>query len=357
MPEVGKDCEVHKKGTMMGYRVAVVGATGNVGREMLNILAEREFPCDEIAAVASPRSTGIEIEFGDTGKMLKVKNIEHFDFTGYDIALFAAGSGPTKIYAPKAASQGCVVIDNSSLYRMEPDVPLIVPEVNPDAIDGYTARNIIANPNCSTAQLVVALKPLHDAATIKRVVVATYQSTSGAGKAGMDELFTQSRAIFVGDQVEPQKFTKQIAFNVIPHIDVFLDDGFTKEEWKMVVETKKILDPKIKLTATCVRVPVFVGHSEAINIEFENELSAEQAQDILREAPGIMLVDKREDGGYVTPVECVGDGATYVSRVRDDPTIDNGLSLWCVSDNLRKGAALNAVQIAELLGRRHLKKG
>jgi aspartate-semialdehyde dehydrogenase len=357
MPEVGKDCEVHKKGTMMGYRVAVVGATGNVGREMLNILAEREFPCDEIAAVASPRSTGIEIEFGDTGKMLKVKNIEHFDFTGYDIALFAAGSGPTKIYAPKAASQGCVVIDNSSLYRMEPDVPLIVPEVNPDAIDGYTARNIIANPNCSTAQLVVALKPLHDAATIKRVVVATYQSTSGAGKAGMDELFTQSRAIFVGDQVEPQKFTKQIAFNVIPHIDVFLDDGSTKEEWKMVVETKKILDPKIKLTATCVRVPVFVGHSEAINIEFENELSAEQAQDILREAPGIMLVDKREDGGYVTPVECVGDGATYVSRVRDDPTIDNGLSLWCVSDNLRKGAALNAVQIAELLGRRHLKKG
>ena len=357
MSEVGKDCEVHKKGTMMGYRVAVVGATGNVGREMLNILAEREFPCDEIAAVASPRSTGIEIEFGDTGKMLKVKNIEHFDFTGYDIALFAAGSGPTKIYAPKAASQGCVVIDNSSLYRMEPDVPLIVPEVNPDAIDGYTARNIIANPNCSTAQLVVALKPLHDAATIKRVVVATYQSTSGAGKAGMDELFTQSRAIFVGDQVEPQKFTKQIAFNVIPHIDVFLDDGSTKEEWKMVVETKKILDPKIKLTATCVRVPVFVGHSEAINIEFENELSAEQAQDILREAPGIMLVDKREDGGYVTPVECVGDGATYVSRVRDDPTIDNGLSLWCVSDNLRKGAALNAVQIAELLGRRHLKKG
>ncbi|MDE2619964.1 MAG: aspartate-semialdehyde dehydrogenase [Sphingomonadales bacterium] len=341
----------------MGYRVVVVGATGNVGREMLNILAERSFPIDEIAAVASPRSQGTEIEFGDTGQMLKVKNIENFDFTGWDMALFAAGSGPTKIYAPKAASQGCVVIDNSSLYRMDPDVPLIVPEVNPEAIDGYTARNIIANPNCSTAQMVVALKPLHDKATIKRVVVATYQSVSGAGKEGMDELFEQSRAIFVGDSVEPKKFTKQIAFNVIPHIDVFLDDGSTKEEWKMVAETKKILDPKIKVTATCVRVPVFVGHSEALNIEFENELSAAEAQDILREAPGVMLVDKRENGGYVTPVECVGDYATYVSRVREDSTIDNGLALWCVSDNLRKGAALNAVQIAELLGRRHLKKG
>jgi aspartate-semialdehyde dehydrogenase len=341
----------------MGYRVVVVGATGNVGREMLNILAEREFPCDEIAAVASPRSTGTEIEFGDTGRMLKVKNIEHFDFAGWDIALFAAGSGPTKIYAPKAAAAGCVVIDNSSLYRMEPDVPLIVPEVNPDAIDGYKQRNIIANPNCSTAQMVVALKPLHDAARIKRVVVSTYQSTSGAGKAGMDELFEQSRAIFVGDPVEPKKFTKQIAFNVIPHIDVFLDDGSTKEEWKMVVETKKILDSRIKVQATCVRVPVFVGHAESINLEFENELSAEGAQDILREAPGVMLVDKREDGGYVTPIECVGDSATYVSRVRDDPTIENGIALWCVSDNLRKGAALNAVQIAELLGRRHLKKG
>ncbi|MCJ2178069.1 aspartate-semialdehyde dehydrogenase [Novosphingobium album (ex Hu et al. 2023)] len=341
----------------MGYRVAVVGATGNVGREMLNILAEREFPCDEIAAVASPRSTGIEIEYGESGKMLKVKNIEHFDFTGWDIALFAAGSGPTAIYAPKAASQGCVVIDNSSLYRMDPDIPLIVPEVNPDAIDGYKVRNIIANPNCSTAQMVVALKPLHDAYGIKRVVVSTYQSVSGAGKAGMDELFEQSRAIFVGDPVEPKKFTKQIAFNVIPHIDVFLDDGSTKEEWKMVVETKKILDPKIKLQATCVRVPVFVGHSEALNIEFEKEVSAEEAQNILREAPGVMLVDKREDGGYVTPIECVGDGATYVSRVREDPTVENGLALWCVSDNLRKGAALNAVQIAELLGRRHLKKG
>ena len=341
----------------MGYRVVVVGATGNVGREMLNILAEREFPCDEIAAVASARSQGTEIEFGETGKKLKVQNIENFDFTGWDIALFAAGSEPTKVYAPKAASQGCVVIDNSSLYRMDPDVPLIVPEVNPDAIDGYKAKNIIANPNCSTAQMVVALKPLHDAAKIKRVVVATYQSVSGAGKEGMDELFEQSRAIFVGDQVEPRKFTKQIAFNVIPHIDVFLDDGSTKEEWKMVAETKKILDPKIKITATCVRVPVFVGHSESLNVEFENELSAEQAQDILREAPGVMLIDKRENGGYVTPIECVGDYATFVSRVRDDSTVDNGLSLWCVSDNLRKGAALNAVQIAELLGRRHLKKG
>jgi aspartate-semialdehyde dehydrogenase len=341
----------------VGYRVVVVGATGNVGREMLAILAEREFPIDEIAAVASSRSTGTTVEFGDTGKMIKVQNIEHFDFTGWDIALFAAGSAATKVYAPKAASQGCVVIDNSSLYRMDPDVPLIVPEVNPDAIDGYTARNIIANPNCSTAQLVVALKPLHDAAKIKRVVVATYQSVSGAGKEGMDELFEQSRNIFVGDSAEAKKFTKQIAFNVIPHIDVFLDDGSTKEEWKMVVETKKILDPKIKLTATCVRVPVFVGHSEAVNIEFENELTAEDAQKILREAPGIMLVDKREDGGYVTPVECVGDGATYISRVRDDSTVEHGISLWCVSDNLRKGAALNAVQIAELLGRRHLKKG
>ena len=341
----------------MGYRVVVVGATGNVGREMLNILAEREFPIDEIAAVASSRSQGSEVEFGDTGKMLKVMNVENFDFTGWDIALFAAGSAPTKIHAPRAAASGCVVIDNSSLYRMDPDVPLIVPEVNPEAIDGYKKRNIIANPNCSTAQLVVTLKPLHDAAVIKRVVVATYQSTSGAGKEGMDELFEQSRAIFVGDEVAVNKFTKQIAFNVIPHIDVFLDDGSTKEEWKMVVETKKILDSKIKLTATCVRVPVFVGHSEAVNIEFEKELSAEDAQNILREAPGVMLVDKREDGGYVTPIECVGDFATYVSRVREDSTVENGLSLWCVSDNLRKGAALNAVQIAELLGRRHLKKG
>ena len=340
----------------MGYRVVVVGATGNVGREMLNILAEREFPADEIAAVASPRSTGDVIDYGDTGRELRVKNIEHFDFTGWDMALFAAGSEVSKIYAPKAAGAGCTVIDNSSHFRMDPDVPLIVPEVNPEAIDLYKRRNIIANPNCSTAQLVVALKPLHDAAKIRRVVVATYQSVSGAGKSGMDELFEQSRNIFVGVSAEAVKFTKQIAFNVIPHIDAFLDDGSTREEWKMVVETKKILDPKIRVTATCVRVPVFVGHSEAINIEFENELSAEDAQRILREAPGVMLVDKREDGGYVTPVECVGEYATYVSRVREDPTVENGLSLWCVSDNLRKGAALNAVQIAELLGRRHLKK-
>ena len=341
----------------MGYKVAVVGATGNVGREMMQVLAEREFPIDEIVALASSRSHGTEIEFGDTGKMLKCKNLEHFDFTGWDIALFSAGGAIAKEYAPKAAAAGCVVIDNSSHFRMDPDVPLIVPEVNPDAIEGYTAKNIIANPNCSTAQLVVALKPLHDAAGIKRVVVSTYQSVSGAGKEGMDELFQQSRAIFVGDPVENVAFTKQIAFNVIPHIDVFLDDGSTKEEWKMVVETKKILDPKIKLTATCVRVPVFVGHSEAVTIEFEREITAEQAQDILREAPGCMLIDKREDEGYITPVECVGDGATYISRVREDPTVENGLNLWCVSDNLRKGAALNAVQIAELLGRRHLKKG
>ncbi len=340
----------------MGYRVVVAGATGNVGREVLNILAEREFPADEVAAVASSRSQGDQIEFGETGKTLKVQNIEHFDWTGWDMAIFAIGSEATRKYAPIAAAAGCTVIDNSSLYRMDPDVPLIVPEVNPEAIDGYAKKNIIANPNCSTAQMVVVLKPLHDAAKIKRVVVSTYQSVSGAGKAGMDELFEQSRNIFVGDSAEAHKFTKQIAFNVIPHIDSFLDDGFTKEEWKMVVETKKILDPKIKVVATCVRVPVFVGHSEAITIEFENEISAKQAQSILRESPGIMLIDKREDGGYVTPVECVGDYATFVSRVREDPTVDNGLVLWCVSDNLRKGAALNAVQIAELLGRRHLKK-
>ncbi len=340
----------------MGYRVAVVGATGNVGREMLNILAERQFPVDEVAAVASARSTGDVIDFGDSGQELKVKNLEHFDFAGWDMALFAAGSEVSKVHAPRAAQAGCTVIDNSSLFRMDPDVPLIVPEVNADAISGYAKKNIIANPNCSTAQLVVALKPLHDAAKIKRVVVATYQSVSGAGKEGMDELFEQSRNIFVGDANEPRKFTKQIAFNVIPHIDSFLDDGSTKEEWKMVVETKKILDPSIKLTATCVRVPVFVGHSESITIEFENEISAKKAQSILREAPGLMVVDKREDGGYVTPIEAVGEYATYVSRIREDSTVENGLSMWVVSDNLRKGAALNAVQIAELLGRKHLQK-
>ena len=340
----------------MGYKVVVAGATGNVGREMLNILAEREFPIDEIAALASRKSLGTEISFGD--KTVKTKDLDTFDFTGWDIALFAVGSDATKIYAPKAAAAGCVVIDNSSLYRYDPAVPLIVPEVNADAIAGYTNKNIIANPNCSTAQMVVALKPLHDRARIKRVVVSTYQSVSGAGKEGIDELWDQTKGLYVpGQEVAPSKFTKQIAFNVIPHIDVFLDDGSTKEEWKMVAETKKILDPAIKVTATCVRVPVFVGHSEAINIEFEEPLDWQEAQDILREAPGVMLVDKREAGGYVTPVECVGEYATYVSRVRQDSTIDNGISLWCVSDNLRKGAALNAVQIAEVLGKRCLKKG
>lgn len=341
----------------MGYRVVVVGATGNVGREMLQILSERQFPLDEVAAVASSRSQGDIIDFGDGGEELKVSNLENFDFTGWDMALFAAGSAVSKLHAPRAAAAGCTVIDNSSLYRMDPDVPLIVPEVNPEALAGYRAKNIIANPNCSTAQMVVALKPLHDVAGIKRVMVSTYQSVSGSGKQGMDELFNQSRNIFVGDSVEPAFYPKQIAFNVIPHIDDFLDDGSTKEEWKMVVETKKILDPRIKVTATCVRVPVFVGHSESINIEFEREIGAQEAQDILREAPGVMLVDKREPGGYVTPVECVGDYATFISRVREDPTVENGLNLWCVGDNLRKGAALNAVQIAELLGRKHLQKG
>ncbi|WP_028913968.1 aspartate-semialdehyde dehydrogenase [Pseudorhodobacter ferrugineus] len=340
----------------MGYRVAVVGATGNVGREMLNILAEREFPVDEIVALASRKSMGTEISFGDA--TLKCKDLDTFDFTGWDIALFAVGSDATKVYAPKAASQGCVVIDNSSLYRYDADVPLIVPEVNADAIYGYTKKMIIANPNCSTAQMVVALKPLHDRARIKRVVVSTYQSVSGAGKEGIDELWDQTKSIYnPTDNKPPKKFTKQIAFNVIPHIDVFLDDGSTKEEWKMVAETKKILDKNIKVTATCVRVPVFVGHSESINIEFEEFLDEHEARDILRESPGIMVIDKRENGGYVTPVECVGDYATFISRIRQDSTIDNGINLWCVSDNLRKGAALNAVQIAEVLGVRCLKKG
>ena len=340
----------------MGYKVAVVGATGNVGKEMLNILAEREFPVDEIVALASRNSLGTEVSFGD--KTLKTKDLAEFDFTGWDIAFFAIGSDATKVYAPKAASQGCVVIDNSSLYRYDPDVPLVVPEVNAEAVDGYKARNIIANPNCSTAQMVVALKPLHDRAKIKRVVVATYQSVSGTGKEAMDELWNQTKGMFVpGQEVAPKVYPKQIAFNVIPHIDVFLDDGSTKEEWKMVAETKKILDKSIKLTATCVRVPVFVGHSEAINVEFEEPLDWQEAQEILREAPGILVVDKREAGGYITPVECVGEYATYISRIRQDSTVENGISLWCVSDNLRKGAALNAVQIAEVLGNRCLKKG
>lgn len=340
----------------MGYKIVVCGATGNVGREMLNILAERQFPVDEIAALASRRSLGTEVSFGD--KTLTTKDLATFDFSGWDIALFAIGSSATKEFAPKAAAAGCVVIDNSSLYRYDPDVPLIVPEVNADAVMGYSKKNIIANPNCSTAQMVVALKPLHDRAKIKRVVVSTYQSTSGAGKEGMDELWDQTKAVYNPvNEVKPKKFTKQIAFNVIPHIDVFMEDGSTKEEWKMVAETKKILDPAVKITATCVRVPVFVGHSEALNIEFEEFLDEDEARDILREAPGIMVIDKREDGGYVTPIECVGDYATFISRIRTDNTVENGLNLWCVSDNLRKGAALNAVQIAEVLGQKVLKKG
>ncbi|UWQ04325.1 aspartate-semialdehyde dehydrogenase [Aliiroseovarius crassostreae] len=340
----------------MGYKVAVVGATGNVGREMLNILAERQFPVDEIAALASRRSLGTEVSFGD--KTLTTQDLDTFDFTGWDMALFAVGSDATKIYAPKAAAAGCVVIDNSSLYRYDPDIPLIVPEVNPQAIHDYKNKNIIANPNCSTAQMVVALKPLHDRAKIKRVVVSTYQSVSGSGKDAIDELWNQTKGMYVpGQEVEPKVYPKQIAFNVIPHIDVFMDSGDTKEEWKMIVETKKIVDPSIKVTATCVRVPVFVGHSESVNIEFEDFLDEDEARDILREAPGILVVDKRENGGYVTPVECVGDYATFISRIRQDVTVENGLNLWCVSDNLRKGAALNAVQIAELLGREVLKKG
>jgi aspartate-semialdehyde dehydrogenase len=338
----------------MGYKVAVIGATGNVGREMLNILAEREFPADEVFAIASRKSMGVEVSFGDD--RLKCRDLEQFDFKGVDFALMSAGSALAKAWAPRIGAQGCVVIDNSSCWRMDPDVPLIVPEVNADAVVGFRKKNIVANPNCSTAQLVVVLKPLHDLAKIKRVVVATYQSVSGAGKEAMDELWDQTKGIFVTDSPTPNVFTKQIAFNVIPHIDVFMDDGQTKEEWKMMAETKKILDSKIKVTATCVRVPVFVGHSEAVNIEFEKPITAADARRVLREAPGVLVVDKREPGGYVTPVECVGDYATYVSRIREDQTIDNGLSLWIVSDNLRKGAALNTVQIAELIINRNLLK-
>jgi aspartate-semialdehyde dehydrogenase len=336
----------------MGYKVAVAGATGNVGREMLAILAERNFPADEVVALASRRSVGTECSFGD--KTLKVKALEHYDFSDTDICLMSAGGTVSKEWSPKIGAAGCVVIDNSSAWRMDPDVPLIVPEVNAAAVAGFTKKNIIANPNCSTAQLVVALKPLHDAAKIKRVVVATYQSVSGAGKDAMDELFSQTKSVFTLDEVSSKKFPKRIAFNCIPHIDVFMDDGYTKEEWKMVVETKKILDPKIKLVATCVRVPVFVGHSEAVNIEFENPISADEAREILRNAPGCLVIDKREPGGYVTPYECVGEDATYISRIREDATIDNGLEMWVVSDNLRKGAALNAVQIAECLINRKL---
>lgn len=338
----------------MGLRVAVVGATGNVGREMLAILDERLFPADEVFAVASSRSIGVEVSFGD--KILKVKDIETFDFSGIDLVLMSAGGTVAKAWAPRIGASGAVVIDNSSAWRMDPRVPLVVPEVNPDAVAGYGALNIVANPNCSTAQLVVALKPLHDAARIKRVVVSTYQSVSGKGKEAMEELWTQTRAIYVNDPIVKEQFTKQIAFNLIPHIDDFMEDGFTKEEWKMTVETKKILDPKIKLTATCVRVPVFVGHSESVNVEFERPISAQEARDLLREAPGLMVVDKREDEGYITPVEAAGEWATYVSRLREDPTVENGLAFWCVSDNLRKGAALNAIQIAELMHNRGLFK-
>ena len=336
----------------MGFKVAVVGATGNVGREMLNILEERGFPVSEVVALASRRSQGTEVSFGD--KTLKVKALETYDFSDTDIALMSAGGNVSKEWSPKIGKEGCVVIDNSSAFRTDPEVPLIVPEVNPDAIEGFTKKNIIANPNCSTAQMLVALKPLHDAATIRRVVVSTYQSVSGAGKEGMDELFTQTRAVFVAAPVEAKKFTKRIAFNVIPHIDVFMEDGTTKEEWKMVAETKKMLDPKIKVTATCVRVPVFIGHPEAVNLEFEKPITADEAREILREAPGCLVIDKHEDGGYITPIESAGEDATYISRIREDSTIDNGLNLWIVSDNLRKGAALNTVQIAELLVARGL---
>ena len=335
---------------MSGFKVAVVGATGNVGREMLAILSERGFPVSEVIPLASSRSIGVEVSFGD--KTLKCKSLEHFDFSAVDICLMSAGGAVSKEWSPRIGAQGCVVIDNSSAFRMDPDVPLVVPEVNAEAAKGFSKKYIIANPNCSTAQLVVALKPLHDKATIKRVVVATYQSVSGAGKEAMDELFQQTRAVFVSDPVEAKKFPKRIAFNLIPQIDVFMDDGSTKEEWKMVAETKKILDPKIKLTATCVRVPVFISHSEAVNIEFENPISADEAREILRESPGCLVIDKREPGGYITPHEAAGEDATYISRIRDDPTVDNGLNMWVVSDNLRKGAALNAIQIAEVLANR-----
>src|SRR5436853_915866 len=336
----------------MGYKVAVVGATGNVGREMLASLAEREFPADEVVAIASRRSQGTEVSFGDAA--LKVKALEHYDFSDVDICLMSAGGTVSKEWSPKIAAQGAVVIDNSSAWRYDSDVPLIVPEVNADAISGFRKKNIIANPNCSTAQLVVALKPLHDKARIKRVVVATYQSVSGAGKDAMDELDRQTKAIYSLQNIETKKFPKRIAFNLIPQIDVFMEDGSTREEWKMMAETKKILDPAIKLTATCVRVPVFISHSEAVNVEFEKPITPDQARDILRRAPGCLVIDKREDGGYATPYEAAGEDATYISRIRDDPTVDNGLVMWVVSDNLRKGAALNAIQIAECLINRKL---
>lgn len=332
----------------MSYKIAVVGATGNVGREILEILDQRQFPAREVVALASRNSAGKEVSFGET-KTLTVQALDDYDFTGTDIALFSPGSAVSKVHAPRAAAAGCVVIDNTSHFRMEKDIPLVVPEVNADALKNFRDRNIIANPNCSTIQMVVALKPLHAANPIKRVVVSTYQSVSGAGKDAMDELYEQTKALFVHDHKEPKKFSKRIAFNVIPHIDVFMEDGKTKEEWKMVEETKKILDPNIKVSATCVRVPVFVGHSESVNIEFTNPITVEEIYDILEEAPGVVVVDRREAGGYITPVECVGEDGTYISRVRKDDTVENGVNLWVVSDNLRKGAALNAVQIAETL--------
>ncbi len=337
----------------MGYKIAVVGATGNVGREMLSILAERAFPADEVVALASRRSQGTEVSYGD--KTLKTKTLDTYDFSDVDLCLMSAGGEVSKEWSPKIAAQGAVVIDNSSAWRYDPDVPLVVPEVNAEALREIK-KGIIANPNCSTAQLVVALKPLHDAATIKRVVVATYQSVSGAGKDGMDELDRQTKALYSLQDVQEKKFPKRIAFNLIPHIDVFMEDGYTKEEWKMMAETKKILDPKIKLTATCVRVPVFISHSEAVNVEFEKPITADEARDILRSAPGILVVDKREPGGYITPHEAAGEDATYISRIREDITVENGLSFWCVSDNLRKGAALNAIQIAEAMANRGLLK-
>jgi aspartate-semialdehyde dehydrogenase len=341
----------------MGYRVAVVGSTGNVGREVLNILAERKFPADEVFALASSKSIGKELSYGD--KILKVRDLQHFDFSTVDFAIMSAGGSISKDWGPKIAAAGAIVIDNSSYWRYHAEVPLVVPEVNGSILERWLAddkrKNIIANPNCSTAQLVVALKPLHDAAKIKRVVVSTYQSVSGAGKDGVDELWNQTKGIFVNDSPTPNKFPKQIAFNVIPHIDVFMEDGYTKEEWKVLAETKKILDPKIKVTCTAVRVPVFVGHSESVNIEFENPITADEAREILREADGITVLDKREPGGYATPVETVGDYDTYVSRIREDVTVENGIAMWVVSDNLRKGAALNTIQIAETLIEKGLK--
>jgi aspartate-semialdehyde dehydrogenase len=336
----------------MGYKVAVVGATGNVGREMLAILAERAFPADEVVALASRRSQGVEVSYGD--KTLKTKTLDTYDFSDVDLCLMSAGGEVSKEWSPRIGAQGAIVIDNSSAWRYDPDVPLVVPEVNAEAVRGFAKKNIIANPNCSTAQLVVALKPLHDHARITRVVVSTYQSVSGAGKEGMEELDRQTKAIYSLQEVKEKKFPKRIAFNVIPHIDTFMEDGFTKEEWKMMVETKKILDPSIKLTATCVRVPVFIGHSESVNVEFEKPITADEARAILRSAPGVVVLDKREPGGYITPHEAAGEDATYVSRIREDGTVENGLAFWCVSDNLRKGAALNAVQIAESLVNRGL---